>query len=219
MNPPQNNIKERLKKLLNLADDQSASSGEVANAMRMARKLMVEHGLSRDSLKDSEFLRLSVENIGKNLSTWEAQAAIFICDLVGYVTPIQGRGRLDFFGPGEDVRTTADLYTLTRDTIKATALLLYDGWYRGDGALYAQGYVLGLSEAHKKASQQLEAEDTALMVQDAKQQAEVKARAKAWLQRTENIRTRKGSRRTGAQSGSAEAFYEGRRDGRNHKVK
>ncbi len=211
-------IKARLKKLLTLADDGTASKGEVENAMRAARKLMAQHGLTRADLKDGEFGQHGIQAIGRQVTTWEKSAAYFIRSLVGYVEAYKKGNSIHFYGPEADVRTAIELYALLRDTIHATAMLLYGSYFRGDGALYAQGFMAGLAEAQRKSEAQLHSTDTALMVRDEKQQREVRDRATDWLEREQNVRMRASSRPAGARRGNPAAYHEGRRDGRNHKV-
>lgn len=50
MNSKLNNIIEKVEKLLNLANDPSASQGEIENATKMANKLMMKHQLSSNDL-------------------------------------------------------------------------------------------------------------------------------------------------------------------------
>ena len=217
MRKAMNKIKQRIKKLLTLAGDPSAEPGEITNAMKAARKLMIESGISRDDLEDAEFIRLPVEGIGRKLSTWEAGIISVAINLVGYVQAYQEGSSVVFYGPKAGVEQAAETYRLLRDTIHATAMLLYGSWFRGDGALYAQGYSVGLHEAHQKCNDQLHEEDTAIVLQDERKQRQVKARARAWLNREANIKVRNRSRkRNGARRGNLNAFLTGREDGRQH---
>jgi len=52
--PIPENVMRRLKKLLAMASDGRGNEAEAANAMRMAQKLMAEHGLSEGTLAASE---------------------------------------------------------------------------------------------------------------------------------------------------------------------
>ena len=74
-------ILDKVKKLLNLAEDKGASEGEVDNAMRMAHALLVKHNLSMadiDELDKDDFLEQDV--VFKN-RPWVRRTVSSICKL------------------------------------------------------------------------------------------------------------------------------------------
>jgi hypothetical protein len=87
--------KATIRKLLNLANDESAAKGEIENAMRFAARLMEQHQLSDDDLSEvdsllfdlerAEMLQQSQQLGGAKVSAWEQHAASFVCKLVGGV--------------------------------------------------------------------------------------------------------------------------------------
>lgn len=91
-------IKDRIKKLLNLAEDQGAFDGEVDNALRFARRLMLRHNVTQEDLEEAkdaheaaadaeavEYGRVEAFTLGANLSNWENTLAHSICKLIGTV--------------------------------------------------------------------------------------------------------------------------------------
>jgi hypothetical protein len=90
-------IKIRIRKMLNLAGDAGAAQGEIDNALRFARKLMETHNLSEEDCKagraEERLLDLERAEMGKaevfmggyKTSDWELRAASFACAFVGGV--------------------------------------------------------------------------------------------------------------------------------------
>lgn len=90
-------IKSKIQKLLNLAHDDAASLNEADNALRFARRLMLNNNVSESDIaelksKDPHEVAADVEygtadfwSMGKSLSTWESTLAHAIADLVGTV--------------------------------------------------------------------------------------------------------------------------------------
>jgi hypothetical protein len=92
-------IKDRIRKLLNLAADDGAAEGEIDNALRAARRLMLQHQLSEDDVAatpedlrtpeqiaaDTQYGRSSSwTNTGRPPS-WNGQLAMAIADFIGTV--------------------------------------------------------------------------------------------------------------------------------------
>lgn len=88
-------IKDKIKKLLNLAENDGAFDGEVDNALRFARRLMLRHNVTQEEAKDAhevaadaeavDYGRVSAFTLGPNLSQWESTLAHSICQLIGTV--------------------------------------------------------------------------------------------------------------------------------------
>lgn len=94
-------VRERIKKLLNLAEDAGAMEGEIRNAMAFARRLALEHNVDLDTVRADEepkgiheiaaaveataYDSLSKQTEGTNLTRWESTLAWAITELVGTV--------------------------------------------------------------------------------------------------------------------------------------
>lgn len=89
-------IKDRIRKLLNLANDPGAFQGEIENAVAAARKLMNNHNISEAELMEenvsveeqarrSKYAQQDTYTAGVNVSLWENWLMIAICELVGTV--------------------------------------------------------------------------------------------------------------------------------------
>ncbi len=93
-------IKERIRKLLHLAGDDAAMGNEIDNALRFARRLMLEHNLSEADLEGTEpkdphgtaagaeateYDRVEFPSAGSRLSAWECDLVRAVCALVGTI--------------------------------------------------------------------------------------------------------------------------------------
>jgi hypothetical protein len=88
-------VKATIRHLLNLANDEAAAEGEIANAMRFATRLMEQHQLRDEDISevDEKLLDLERAEMGwqsqhtgsSRMSEWEGDAAMFTCRLVGGV--------------------------------------------------------------------------------------------------------------------------------------
>jgi hypothetical protein len=90
-------VKDTIRKLLNLANNDAATEGEVNNAMRFAARLMEQHQLSEEDVKlnktDEKLLDLENQTFaelsgwmgGNKFCHWESEAASFACAFVGGV--------------------------------------------------------------------------------------------------------------------------------------
>lgn len=105
-----NKVKDRIRKLLNLAGGEGAYDGEIANAMRFAKALMDEHNLSEDDLEKVDQKIVDLERAemktgrcstgSRKMYAWEGHLASFVSQFVGgvgvYSDPkvrIQRRGK------------------------------------------------------------------------------------------------------------------------------
>lgn len=97
-------IKERIRKLLNLAQDDSAMGNEVENALRFARKLMTDHNIRpedlegtgrtasrtaediREAVSKTTFGKIARPTMNTSLSRWEQWMIDAITELVGTVS-------------------------------------------------------------------------------------------------------------------------------------
>lgn len=89
-------VKDTIRKLLDLAANDAASEGEVNNAIRFARKLMMQHQLSEDDCREqtetpeakvlrAQCARFDGQGASAKRSYWEGRLAEFCCKFVGGV--------------------------------------------------------------------------------------------------------------------------------------
>lgn len=88
-------VKDRIRKMLNLAKDDSAAAGEIDNALRFAQQLMAQHHLSEDDIVEGEpmpvFDPIKAEygrtfvSVGKKIYAWEDSLSGFCAKFVGGV--------------------------------------------------------------------------------------------------------------------------------------
>lgn len=236
-------IKDKLRKLLMLSDGVGASQGEIDNAMAAATRLMTQHNLTRedvdmhaqDPTKNVKMGRSSSVSLGRNFSTWESMLCQFVTKFIGYasyysspsvalkknglaVLDEDGKQRFGsmvyFFGAWDNCEACVEIYEELRDTIQAMALLLHGGWFRGDGAVYCQGFCVGLVETYTRSVKQLKQHDeqtTALVLADEQNQLAIAGKANNWLRKKHGVKLRTTSM-SGA-NGSSAAFNQGRKDG------
>jgi len=171
--------KEKIRKLLNLADDDAAAQGEIDNALRFARRLMLKHNVDQDDLDepqdpheiaaDTEYDEAKTWTAGANLSQWEGGLMNVIKEVVGTVGCYYDSGsrerktehgtlvfddkgkpkrgtKITFFGPAEDCRDAAGLFTEWATIIVSMARMKYGGCFRGAGRSYAEGFINGMRQ-------------------------------------------------------------------------
>lgn len=89
-------IKARVRALLNLAENDAATEGEIDNAVRFARRLMDAHHLSEDDCKNDPHAKAADEErgemaqeyamgTGRHVCSWENRLCQFVSKLVGSV--------------------------------------------------------------------------------------------------------------------------------------
>jgi len=176
-----NRIREKLAKLLALGEDNSASQGEIDNALSMASAMMAKHNLTRDDIDMSAvdpiakvaFGRHWAFSKGASLTTWECVLCNFTVSFIGTVKYYQSKGMavrrrgiaetdargdirtatgVAFYGCDEDAECAATLFEELRDAAATMAIIRWGGWARGDGAAYAEGFALGIQSANTKAA-------------------------------------------------------------------
>jgi hypothetical protein len=106
MSAETNQIRNRIRLLLNLAENDAATEGEIENAIRFARRLMDAHHLSEDECKNDPHAQAADEergamgktealSVGESLCSWERRLSAFVKQLVGgvdcYITSSQLR--------------------------------------------------------------------------------------------------------------------------------
>jgi hypothetical protein len=172
-------IKARIRKLMAVAGDGIATEGEIENAMNLAAKLIDQHHISQDELqpdnkRDNEeiqFGRISGVSNTSRISTWEQVLAMAIAHLFGSVqtycsrekTPIRRNGivqikggeikkgvRIYFYGPLVESKEAAELFEEWSRAIAAMGIARWGGAFRGDGAMYCDGFAESLFRRAKE---------------------------------------------------------------------
>jgi len=103
MSADNDKIKDRVRKLLNLANDAGAFEGEIDNALRFARRLMLEHNITENDLGKpldpheeaarAEYAQADAFTHGENLSLWESTLMSAVCRLIGTVSSYRTRDK------------------------------------------------------------------------------------------------------------------------------
>lgn len=238
-------IKSRIRKLLDLAADDSASQGEVENALRFAEKLMFEHNLAEADVrthqdKPEEMSDGRAATGTRNVNMWESMLSALVVQVIPTVqcyrdhpkVPIGKDGRVAwergepvstprggfvFYGPAADVAVAKELFSETRLTIAAMAVARYGSCYQSQGRDYAVGFCEGIEDKIKENLTDRSPKQTAIVLRSTDI---VKADAKQWLKDVKGIKTRKTSG-SGLYSGTGQgnAQRTGQRDGRAHGLK
>jgi hypothetical protein len=229
-------VKTRVSCLLQVARDDAATEGEIENAIRAARNLMLAYHLEEADLEstgDAQSSQMgratSRTNFGK-AALWEKDLAYFVVDLIGGVCwyysrnnvetrrLVNGRlrqfGAVVFYGIEEEAQLAKETYEELATTIFTMAMAKYGSAYRGDGGIYAEGFVQGLSRQLRNADRQAESSGRDLVARSTAIVLAKKNRAEHWLRYECNIHLTRGTRSYGA-SGSDHAWDDGESDGRN----
>lgn len=184
--------------------------------------------------------RMEAEKVysqGAKLALWEELLVGWVCKFVGsvqsYVNNRPEELRSDngtivfsrkgtpeirrvfvFYGPDEDVKLATDIYTELSFEIACMARMRYGSVLRSDGAMYARGFVAGLSRrlVEQRAMLQRLSDSTALVVQSDKNALAKCKAATAWLAESKGIKltSRKSNYNSG--NGNMEAFEKGKAD-------
>jgi hypothetical protein len=243
------NIKEKLKKLLSISKDDSASENEIESSLRIAARLMQSHHLSEDDLFESEEDQVSkIEKsnfksvttyVGGKKFKWETVLLSYVARLVGGIVIYTGHRELKktpsgllvnggekgvsfhFTGIAEDVEIAKQIFDELRWVIISLARMKHESVFKGEGAVYAEGFVNGLSsklnvEQHKIANENNT--DRGLIL--SKRRNELIKRktelAYNFLEKNSVKLVKKGKLRGG--TGTDKAFEDGLNDGKNYDV-
>lgn len=229
-------VKTRVSHLLRVARDDAATEGEIENAIRAARNLMLAYHLDEADLESTggpqkpEMGRATSRTKFSRIALWEKDLAHFVADLIGGVcwhssrnseatrTLLNGRlkqfGAVVFYGIEEEAQLARETYEELATTIFTMAMAKYGSAYRGDGGIYAEGFVEGLDRQLGNANRQAESSGRELVARSTAIVQAKKNRADHWLRNECNIYLVRGSRSYGA-NGSDNARGEGESDGRN----
>ena len=209
------------------------STEGVRNAFRMAANLISRYQIDRDDLGDDHdtasvrYARGYVFLNGLRRTRWEEDLASFIvsqlcpsCDIYRDVAFDRNRNTdahcVSFFGPADDVEFCTDVFRELVVTIPAMAKLRgLRGFARGEGATYCAGFVGGLHEAAREATEELSRRPGGTeMISLSKSRAlALSESAKDWLDESEGIQL-VSCRKLRGSMGPTAAYFVGVDDGR-----
>ena len=161
-------IKDRIAKLLAVATDDAATENEKDVAMRAAHAYMVKYNLEREDIDNhnkisDEFKVVSVPSLWTRMTPWESQIAMIVISHIvkgsfcvakkegntGRNHGTVGQAILDFVGLGFDAEIAAATYVFIRDSLISQCAKKYGSPVRGDGRMYALGFVNGVASVAK----------------------------------------------------------------------
>lgn len=239
-------VKERVRRLLAIAEDDAAADAEIEQAMLMARRYMASYQLERDDIVErGDELDLSRIEWGdcfrpyrqtRRASLWESLLATWVCDFVGTVKSYQSSRFVEtrlgkrtmckgliFYGPTNDAVFAAEVFEEVQEVVATLAYHRYGAIFRGDGGSYSEGFVDGLRDQlqdAKDVDRDSSDEQTRALavVQDQRQLAIVDG-ARNWLADVKGIKLRHGHGLSGVNAGfNSNAHGQGRSEGRKYSV-
>lgn len=242
-------IKDTIRKLLAVANNSGATEGEIDNALRFAKQMMVLHHLSEDDLvldqhnhaqaARKEYADVRSYSFGKKQTSWENSLAGFVMKFFGsvgcFTSPdetkktknntidfdpkgnTQTRCAFVFYGLEEEVYLANEMFESLAMTIYVLARVKYGTVLKKDGREYADGFVFGLFQKLKEAENQIRLDQatTALIVRSDENASLKLKEAKNWLSERKNIRLSKKSKSFNKTTRNANAFQDGKEDGKN----
>ena len=236
------NVKEFIRRLFNVAEDNAASEAEIEQAMRIALHECHRHQLTRDDIFDSEEGEPDVSRAhfdkrhtfarNERLATWELE----LMRLVDRLNPTCGsyysRGqlregndrklgavygvRLTWYGPADDAQYSVDLFhELSLAMTTVAAISFGESFQRGRGAAYCEGFVAGVQSAHIKEWARLRADSTStalVAVSDERAKA-LRDAGREWLAANGVRLGSGGPGRRGTRHLNRDAHQQGKADG------
>ena len=138
-------IKDKIRKLMNLANDSGAFDGEIDNALRFARRLMLEHNIDEKELGQpqdpieaaakTQYAQADAFTHGTDLSLWESVLKNAICDLIGTIGCYRAHGKvekrneagmLQFDSHGKTMRSTKLCFYGPAEDVRDAAMLFHE---------------------------------------------------------------------------------------------
>jgi hypothetical protein len=235
-------IKDKIRKLLNLAGNEGAFDGEVDNCLRLARKLMLKHNIKEDEVRlDPENMNagkttygsMDVFSFGRDMAKWEGVLLQVIAKLVGTISAYRNSGlqgkqmntktgkthtRLTFYGPLADVQDAVEIYEEWSRIIVSLARMKTGAWVRQGGRSYCEGFVSALyvkvTTIEKEENTEV-ATGKSLILRDAKAiMAEKRVEGDKWLAKERGVRLKQ--RKSHFNRGDdPHMFQKGKEDGSN----
>lgn len=163
-------IKDKIRKLLAIAADDTVADGEIAAAMRLAEAALEKYHLDRvdieaDSLHENIPLqetmgRTASQPLGPRLTIWESTLCQAVLKLVGsvgcyYNKQFASKGTfkkptlsavVTWYGPAEDAKLASELFDEWGSVICTIATGRFGGHANKEGARYAYGFASSLLE-------------------------------------------------------------------------
>lgn len=223
MDDKREKLMQKIEGLLRLGDaDRNTSEEEAAVAMRMARKLMVQHDIAvgdltlddESSVLNWEFGHESYE-IGRGLTQWNKSLAWAVAEVTGTRWSFCRLGRrrcaLTFYGHVDDVEMALRLLPDLIKLIRRRARQEY-----GDDSSGRNGYSMGFAATlHSRAREEFKAEEVEDTGETVETFALVVQRKKDWVDENMGQFRLKTSSRRGRVS-DADAYWRGVDHGRQH---
>lgn len=242
-------VKAKLTKLLALTAESNASPGEIENAVAMASRLMAKHNIEREDLdmdSDNPTANTTFDasisfGLRKNKLRWEMDLCRFVCSFIPsvqyYITPdipVRRRGmaeadsagkirravRITFYGPRDDSEAAMELYDELQTVISAMATIRWASYHQFEGAGYAEGFIVGLTEAFDASEEKARlanGETYGLILASNKNALVLRDASSNWLRESKGIELRKTrGLRSGAKGFGDAPRAEGKADGKNY---
>lgn len=234
-------IKDKLRKLFRVAENDASTDGEIDNALRAAECIMNTYNLERDDVFEGEDGEVNVTNLSftrvyryskyQTLSGWEASLISFVNKFVPSTQAYVQRGAIRrneygmaansrataivFFGPEMDTIWAAEVFDEVVTFIVAAATLRYGAaLHRGMAAAYAEGFCMSLLDSVTRTQAQLRStSDSRALVVVNRSKAMCEA-SRNWLQSEHNVRLGRARRMSSSASWRhGDAYSQGRADG------
>jgi len=234
-------IKDKIRKLLAIAEDDKVIDGEINAAMKLAEKAMNEYHLSVADIEAQEVNSNnntvsygSVSSPGQyneKITAWEQTLAMAIQKLIGTIGCYTGRVEVKsafgnksnrgiiFYGNSEEAQLGNELFVEWSHVIATIAQGKYSSTFSGKGRSYAEGFSMALYEksiAIEKQRQTIVTPSTTAIVKvggGTLSQVLEKKRSEAenWLKTTTGIKLRQ---KKGQQRyNDIDAYSDGKNDG------
>lgn len=241
--PKLDRVKDTIRKLLNLAANDAATEGEVNNAVRFARKLMLQHQLSEDDCTETEtteeerIARAVCQDFASHsqstkATSWESCLSMFVCQFVGGVKVYKTTNAVrrehgiikhvngsaacaiwTFYGLAEDAAVAQRVFDDLAITIASMGRLKWGGAFRGPGREYCEGFVDGLFSQLKQADAEQHQSESRALTVRRDALIHAKAHRADQWLRTERGVKLRAGRGYGATSHHADAHNDGHADG------
>lgn len=226
-------IIDKIRKLLTIAKCEGASEAEILNAMSHAETLMdnfqvsdadLEHTIQDDyTTIDNAKFGTSRSTLSGKIFAWESALAVYVERLTNVKCYIDhnkmgfgikpGKGVI-FYGIIEETQLAQEIYNELRSIISTIAYGLYFSAYKGEGGLYAQGFVNGLLSQLKKVTIN---PNNALIIRRQELIQYKQNKSDDWLSEVKKVNLRKGQALGGAR-GNLDAYKTGQEHGSQHQI-
>lgn len=237
-------IKDKLKKLFRVAENDASTDGEIDNAMRAAKILMARHQIERDDIFDGEdevdvtkvtYGQMKRYSMYTSTCAWENWLCQFLMEFVpglgvyvrtgtirrnavGMAVGNKRATEINFYGAELDVQFAVELFDEIVYFIQAAATLRFGAALaRGAAAAYAEGFCRSLHDSNKREQTKLVANKDCYALAVINRDLAIRKGAKTWLaeQGVHLGRSRKTSYSSN-KFRNADAYAQGQRDGKGY---